>query len=139
MEKNYKINWSIQELKWIKSTGLVVKVTWKVEVELEKITKEKIGSLLLKKSENIIPLEDLTEEIILGWVKDNLGDKNKFYRPVDTIIDNLKKLIDKELNSPTKQGLPWEIKSEPVGGTASSQPSEPVGGTASSQPSEDEN
>lgn len=126
MEKNYNINWSIQELKWIKKTGLVFNVTWKVEVELEKITKEKIGSLLLKKSEHIIPLEDLTEEIVLGWVKDRLGDKNKFHRPVDTIINNLKKLVDKELNSLTKQGLPWEI-TVPVGGTASV----PVGGTAS--------
>jgi hypothetical protein len=119
MEKNYTINWSIQELKWIKTTGLVVKVTWKVDVELEKITKEKIGSLVLRKSGNTIPLEDLTEEIVLGWVKDNLGDKNKFHRPVDTIINGLKKLVDRELNSLTKQGLPWEIKSEPVGGTAS--------------------
>ena len=127
MEKNYTINWSIQELKWIKTTGLVVKVTWKVDVELEKITKEKIGSLVLRKSGNTIPLEDLTEEIVLGWVKDNLGDKNKFHRPVDTIINGLKKLVDRELNSLTKQGLPWEIKSEPVGGTASV----PVGGTAS--------
>lgn len=107
MEREYNIIWSIQELKWIKSDGLVIKVTWKVEVESEGVHKERIDSLTLKKNEDMILLEDLTEEIVLGWVKDRLGDKNKFNRPIDTIINDLKKLVNKELNSSTTQGLPW--------------------------------
>jgi hypothetical protein len=106
--KEYNIQWKVSNLKWIKTDGLVIEVTWSVEVELDGVLKTLTEKTRLRKtSEELIPLEELTEEIVIGWIKDRLGDKNKYHRRIDTIINNLKKEVDKEINSLTTQSLPW--------------------------------
>lgn len=50
-----------------------------------------------------VPFEDLTEEIVLNWVKEQLGTAG-----VDAIEKEVQEDYEKEIASPTTgQGLPW--------------------------------
>ena len=60
------------------------------------------GSLGLERPDTLVPFADLTEDTVVGWVKDKLGaDK------VTEIEAQLQAQLD-EQKAPTKaQGLPW--------------------------------
>jgi len=54
-----------------------------------------------------IPYEDLTEDIVIGWVQDSLGpdEVSAIQLRVDTLAATKKEYIE---NPPVEGGLPWE-------------------------------
>ncbi len=54
-----------------------------------------------------IPYEDLTEDIVIGWVQDSLGPDEvlAIQLRVDTLAATKKEYIE---NPPVEGGLPWE-------------------------------
>lgn len=107
MERQYNITWKINDLAHLKEDGLVVEVNWSVKVEAAGASIEYADKIKLTRSSTFIPLDELTESLVIGWVKDKLGDKNKYYRRIDTIINGLKAQVDSKLDSPIATGLPW--------------------------------
>jgi hypothetical protein len=54
-----------------------------------------------QESESFIPYDQLTEEIVLGWVFTALGDQKA------EIEANLTAKVEKQLNPTTANGMPW--------------------------------
>lgn len=104
MNKEYKIEYKILDLKYTKSEGLVIEVKYEVIVSLDDVSKSKINTKKFRKSRNFIPLENLTEENVIEWIK---NDRKKNHLR-DNLIPILKKLVEIEVNSPLKTGLPWK-------------------------------
>ena len=52
--------------------------------------------------EDMIPYADLTEEIVIGWVKDKFGEEK-----VAEIEAALQSQIDEQRNPTKAQGVPW--------------------------------
>ncbi len=101
--------WKILNLETNKETGVVVKVIYSCNIKSENFSDRKVGTIELEgdsNSDNFIPVTDLTEEIVIGWVISKLTQE-----VVDdiqkTIIDRLNKREDKVKNNPTVDGLPW--------------------------------
>ena len=75
------VTWKIVELKRDVSTDLVNTVRWSAGItetvgssETEKIYSAQVSGLFdLQPSENTVPFQDLTNDIVIGWVKDKLG------------------------------------------------------------------
>ena len=60
------------------------------------------GSVGFERPENLIPYDDLTQDMVVGWVKDQLGEEK-----VTQIEEALQAQLD-EKRAPTKQsGTPW--------------------------------
>ena len=69
-------------------------------------------------SPDFVPYENLTEEIVLGWVKEQLTDLK-----VSQIEGQLASVLDQKINPTTSVGRPWvqaEEPAEPEGGEESS-------------------
>jgi hypothetical protein len=61
------------------------------------------GSVSFQRPDNLIPFADLTEEIVIGWVKEALGGDEK----IAEVEAALQARID-EMISPSKiNGVPW--------------------------------
>lgn len=103
-------NWKILNLKREVDNGLVIEVTYVMNFKLQGESDRKIGLIKLEGDENdpnFIPFEELTEEIVLDWVKSELGQEE---------IDNIKtqyqtrleERVYKKLNPEYLDGLPWD-------------------------------
>ena len=61
------------------------------------------GSIGFERPDSLIPFADLTEELVVGWVKEALGGQEK--------VDEIEAALQAQLNeqhAPTKAaGLPW--------------------------------
>jgi hypothetical protein len=60
------------------------------------------GSMGLEPSRQMIPYADLTEELVVGWVKDHFGEEK-----VTEIEAALQAQLDQQHAPTTAAGLPW--------------------------------
>ena len=60
------------------------------------------GSIGFERPDNLIPYADLTEEIVIGWVKEGLGDEK-----VAEVEAALQAQIDEQRNPTKANGVPW--------------------------------
>ncbi len=70
-----KPNWKIQQLKRLTNTGLVIEVTYNVTLNKDGVIASTLGKITLTgdvNDPNFIPYENLTEQIVLGWVIDSV-------------------------------------------------------------------
>lgn len=101
--------WQIANIKRLPSNGLVIEVTYIMNFVLETKTDRRVGVITLTgdpQDPGFVPYESLTEEIVIGWVQNNLG--------AQTITDiqtqhqtRLQAVIDRETNPEFLTGLPW--------------------------------
>lgn len=98
-------SWKIDNLIHLTSDGLVINVTWTLTGDREGLIATSLsGSTdLPPPASSFIPYDQLTEEIVIGWIQTYLGQEE---------ITELEKILTEELNekqNPTKtDGLPWE-------------------------------
>lgn len=60
------------------------------------------GSIGFERPDNLIPYDDLTQDMVVGWVKEKLGEEQ-----VEKVETALQSQID-EKRAPTKaSGTPW--------------------------------
>jgi hypothetical protein len=101
-------NWKVFNMERVADTGLVLKVTYGCMLSKDGIIQDrKIGMHTFEgnmENPNFIPYENLTEDIVLGWMFDILGDK------VEAIENELiDRQAQRELEAANKSlsGVPW--------------------------------
>tara|TARA_R100001463_G_C3431323_1_gene211453 strand:+ start:275 stop:586 length:312 start_codon:yes stop_codon:yes gene_type:complete len=97
------ITWKIAQLDRETADGYVFTAYYTVDAADDTYNANAYGSIGFDKPETLIPYQDLTEEVVIGWVKDNIGGEEK----VQAIESALQARLD-EQRTPTKAaGLPW--------------------------------
>ena len=99
-----EFTWNIANLERHTADGVVFTVHYTVNAEDGTYSAGAYGSLGLEAPEpdSMIPFDDLTEEIVVGWVKDKFGEEK-----VTEIETALQAQLD-EKHAPTKAaGVPW--------------------------------
>jgi len=95
--------WAIANLDRETSDGFVFTAHYTVSAADDAYSSSAYGSIGFERPENLVPFADLTEEQVIGWVKEALGGDEK----VAEIETALQAQID-EQRAPTKaSGTPW--------------------------------
>lgn len=102
-------NWNIVNIKRRPNDGLVIEVTYIMNFKLEGMEDRHVGMITLEgdpTDPNFIPFEELTQEIVLGWVQTELGESH--ITEIQTQMSTrLQQRLDEKNNPPFLQGLPW--------------------------------
>jgi hypothetical protein len=95
--------WGINTLERETDDGFVFTAHYTVNANDGTYSSGAYGSVGFQRPDNLIPFADLTEDLVIGWVKEALGGDEK----VTEIQDALQSQID-EQRAPTKAaGVPW--------------------------------
>jgi hypothetical protein len=101
--------WKIYNLEHEISNGLVIKVTYGFIVDSEGFLNRRVGEITLTgdpTSPNFVAYEDLTEEIVINWVKSELGEEA--VTEIETQVQSqVQAAIDAAAAKTTQEGLPW--------------------------------
>ena len=96
--------WAISNLERHTADGIVYTVHYTVNAVDGTYTSGAYGSLGLEAPESDpIPFADLTEEIVVGWVKDKFGAEK-----VAEIEAALQAQLDEQHAPTTASGVPWQ-------------------------------
>ena len=105
MNKTFKI----ANMKRTPDAGVVVKVVYIMEFEYNGISDRHVGSIELAgdaSAPDFIPFEDLTEEIVIDWVKAELGEAK--LAEIDNEFQNrLEAKYQAKQNPEFISGKPW--------------------------------
>jgi hypothetical protein len=104
-----KTTTKIANLKRKPTSGLVFEVTYIMNFELEGETDRKVGMITFEGDEtdpNFVPFEELTEEIVLGWVTTTLG-KKEIAKIEAEFKTRLEERIARKANPTFLVGTPW--------------------------------
>ena len=97
---NYQ--WNVVQMDRLTSDGFVVTVHYTVNAVDGDYSASTYGTVGYTQEEgNIIPFESLTPEIVIGWVKDSLGQ--------ETVEEALATQIQAQKNPVQLSGLPWAV------------------------------
>jgi len=95
--------WAIANLERETEDGFVFTAHYTVSAADGTYSSSAYGSIGFERPESLIPFADLTEEQVIGWVKEALGGDEK----VTEVQTALQSQID-EQRAPTKSaGVPW--------------------------------
>ena len=95
--------WAIANLERETEDGFVFTAHYTVSAADGTYSAGAYGSIGFERPENLVPFADLTEDLVVGWVKEALGGDEK----VAEIETALQAQID-EQRAPTKaSGTPW--------------------------------
>jgi len=95
--------WKIAQLERETADGYVFTAHYTVDANDGTYSSGAYGSVGFERPDNLIPFADLTEDVVIGWVKEALGGDEK----VAEIEAALQAQID-EQRQPTKAaGVPW--------------------------------
>lgn len=95
--------WTINQLERETADGFVFTAHYSVNAADDTYTSGAYGSIGFERPDTLIPFSDLTEELVLDWVKEKIGGDEK----VQEIQAALQAQLD-EQRTPTKaSGLPW--------------------------------
>jgi len=103
--------WTIHQLERKSDDGFVVNVHWRYSMTDTDETGKyyyadtySVASYIEDpEAEDYIPYEDLTKEIVVGWVIESLGEER-----MEEIEKSLEDQIQAQKNPPILTGLPWE-------------------------------
>ena len=103
------INWKIINLKRQLESGIVFEVSYLVQTEKDGVFDRIIGSLPFDGNDgspDFIKYEDLTEDIVINWIKSTLGEA-KIAEIENKLISTIEARIEKINNQTTASGMPW--------------------------------
>jgi len=94
------INWKIANMERHLEDGIVYTIHWTASLQDEGLTASSYGSVGLQApEEDIIPYENLTEEIVVEWIKAALE--------VESIETALEAQIQLQREPVSASGIPW--------------------------------
>ena len=95
-------SWKIANLERETADGFVYTAHYTINAEDGTYSSSAYGSIGLERPDTLIPFDDLTEGMVVGWVKEKFGDEK-----VAEIEAALQAQLD-EKHAPTKAaGVPW--------------------------------
>jgi len=95
--------WGINTLERETDDGFVFTAHYTVSANDDVYASSAYGSIGFQRPENLIPYADLTEETVIGWVKEALGGDEK----VTEIEAALQAQIDEQRAPSKAAGVPW--------------------------------
>ena len=99
---DFNLAWSVVELERDYLDGCVSVVHYCISVQSSAEIFTSTSTVFLPRPERLIPFDELTESLVLSWVKEKLGDE-KVSALEQCVIDKLTKKLDKTVVT----GLPW--------------------------------
>ena len=95
--------WRIANLERETDDGFVFTAHYTVNAADGTYTSGAYGSIGFERPENLIPFADLTEEVVVGWVKEALGGDEK----VLEVHGALQAQLDEQRAPSKAAGVPW--------------------------------
>ena len=105
MESNFKI----ANMKRTPVDGVVIDVTFIINFSLEGVADRHVSSIKIlgdPSSPDFVPFGELTEELVIEWVKDELG-ADKLAEIFTNMETRLQEKLDKKNNPEFIAGTPW--------------------------------
>ena len=97
--------WSVNTLERELADGYVNKVIYRVDGADGTYTFRATGEVDLPKPDTLVPYADLTEEVVLGWVKAKLeADKEGNVAAIEAAVE---KGVNEQKTPTTGVGKPW--------------------------------
>ena len=96
--------WAIAELERETADGYVFTAHYTVAANDGTYASSAYGSVGFERPETLVPFADLTEEQVIGWVKEALGGDEK----VTEIQDALQAQLDEQRTPSKANGKPWQ-------------------------------
>jgi len=94
--------WHIANLERETADGFVMTAHYTINAEDGTYSSGAYGSLGFERPDKLIPFADLTEEMVIGWVKDAFGAEK-----VAEIEAALQNQIDEQRHPSKAAGVPW--------------------------------
>jgi hypothetical protein len=95
-----QFNWQVVQTNYNTSDKFITTVHYTVSAVDGDYTASTYGTVgYTQEEDNIIPFDSLTPEIVIGWVKESLGQA--------TVEEALAAQIEAQQNPVSKSGLPW--------------------------------
>lgn len=94
--------WKVANLERETADGFVFTVHYTVNASNEAYSSGAYGSLGLERPDNLIPFSDLTEDLVISWVKEKFGAEK-----VAEIEAALQAQIDEQQHPTKAAGVPW--------------------------------
>lgn len=95
--------WGVANLERETADGFVFVCHYTIAANDGTYSSSAYGSIGFERPDNLIPFADLTEELVVGWVKEALGGDEK----VAEIEAALQKQLDEQHSPTVAPGLPW--------------------------------
>jgi hypothetical protein len=95
--------WHIANLERETADGFVLIAHWTLSAEDGTYSSGAYGSLGFERPDKLIPFADLTEELVIGWVKDAFGAEK-----VTEIEAALQAQLDEQRHPSKASGMPWQ-------------------------------
>lgn len=96
------ITWKIANLERETADGYVYTAHYTIEATDGVSRASAYGSIGFERPDNLIPFSDLTEDLVIGWVKDKFGSDK-----VTEINDALLTQISEQAHPTKATGVPW--------------------------------
>lgn len=68
--------WKVDAIDQETEDGLIVVVHWKLDATGQGKPTHLYGTVSLERGDSFVPFEQLTEDVVIGWVKDKLGEQH---------------------------------------------------------------
>lgn len=94
--------WKIANLEREVSDGYVYTAHYTIDAKDDAYSAGAYGSIGFERPDELIPFAELTEEAVIGWVKDALTEEK-----VSEIEAALQKQLDEQRAPSKASGLPW--------------------------------
>jgi len=95
--------WGIANLERETADGFVLIAHWTLSAADDTYASSAYGSLGFERPDKLIPYADLTEEMVIGWVKDAFGAEK-----VTEIEAALQAQLDEQRHPSKASGMPWQ-------------------------------
>lgn len=99
------VAWSIDQLERRPEDGAVIVAHWRLKVSEDEVFAQAIGLQKFTPNPNdpnFVPFESLTEEQVVGWVKDEMGDGH-----VAALEAKVSSDVDDQKVPAVIPGVPW--------------------------------
>ena len=96
------VTWNIANLERETEDGFVFTAHYTVNADDGTYTSGAYGSIGFERPDNLIPFSQLTEETVVGWVKEKFGEEK-----VAEIEAALQSQIDEQKHPSKAAGVPW--------------------------------
>lgn len=101
--------WKVIDLEKLTLSETVIKIIYSLTIDNGIVSHKMVQNVTLERTEDspeFIPFAELTEEIVLEWVKSKLGEEG--ISNLEQRLLNILPVLEERLNRPqTERGLPW--------------------------------